>query len=167
MADGSADKVKASPFVERLLQKGHKVLSLTEAGDEHAISALPQFECIPTPFTFEHQEVPLLAILDSQFGCLSARAEFHTDEVVTKDRASPGKFPTPKPPWQYSASKVALSLPLEAEEEKQQLMKDVQRLSRSSISRRQQRCGSTRSGRRLQTLCSRSPTCRIPAQSPP
>ena len=40
-AGGSADEVKASPFVERLLQKGHEVLFLTEAVEEHAISTLP------------------------------------------------------------------------------------------------------------------------------
>jgi len=44
MAGGSADEVKGSPFVERLLKKGYEVLFLTEAVDEYAISALPEFE---------------------------------------------------------------------------------------------------------------------------
>merc|ERR1712112_237977 len=38
------DEVKNSPFVERLLKKGYEVLYLTEAVDEYAISALPEFE---------------------------------------------------------------------------------------------------------------------------
>merc|ERR1712045_430340 len=33
-----------SPFVERLLKKGYEVLYLTEAVDEYAVSALPEFE---------------------------------------------------------------------------------------------------------------------------
>merc|ERR1712096_200202 len=33
-----------SPFVERLIKKGYEVLMLTEAVDEYAISALPEFE---------------------------------------------------------------------------------------------------------------------------
>merc|ERR1712096_381477 len=33
-----------SPFVERLIKKGYEVLFLTEAVDEYAISALPEFE---------------------------------------------------------------------------------------------------------------------------
>merc|ERR1712223_974142 len=37
-------EVKESPFVERLLKKGFEVLYLTEAVDEYAISALPEFE---------------------------------------------------------------------------------------------------------------------------
>ena len=44
MAGGSVDEVKTSPFVERLLKKGYEVLFLTEAVDEYAISALPEFE---------------------------------------------------------------------------------------------------------------------------
>ena len=36
--------MKESPFVERLLKKGYEVLYLTEAVDEYAISALPEFE---------------------------------------------------------------------------------------------------------------------------
>merc|ERR1712002_1453363 len=43
-AGGSLDEVKGSPFVERLLKKGYEVLYLTEAVDEYAISALPEFE---------------------------------------------------------------------------------------------------------------------------
>ena len=37
-------QVKESPFVERLLKKGFEVLYLTEAVDEYAIGALPEFE---------------------------------------------------------------------------------------------------------------------------
>merc|ERR1712111_240631 len=37
-------EVKTSPFVERLLKKGYEVIYLTEAVDEYAISALPEFE---------------------------------------------------------------------------------------------------------------------------
>merc|ERR1712211_188271 len=44
MAGGSVEEVKTSPFVERLLKKGYEVLYLTEAVDEYAISALPEFE---------------------------------------------------------------------------------------------------------------------------
>merc|ERR1712071_210422 len=44
IAGGSVDEVKTSPFVERLLKKGYEVLFLTEAVDEYAISALPEFE---------------------------------------------------------------------------------------------------------------------------
>jgi len=44
MAGGSKDEVEKSPFVERLLKKGYEVLYLTEAVDEYAISALPEFE---------------------------------------------------------------------------------------------------------------------------
>jgi len=44
MAGASTDEVKNSPFVERLLKKGYEVLYLTEAVDEYAISALPEFE---------------------------------------------------------------------------------------------------------------------------
>merc|ERR1712045_1080991 len=44
MAGGSVDEVKTSPFVERLLKKGYEVIYLTEAVDEYAISALPEFE---------------------------------------------------------------------------------------------------------------------------
>merc|ERR1719309_801707 len=38
------DEVEKSPFVERLLKKGYEILYLTEAVDEYAISALPEFE---------------------------------------------------------------------------------------------------------------------------
>jgi len=44
MAGGSKEEVEKSPFVERLLKKGFEVLYLTEAVDEYAISALPEFE---------------------------------------------------------------------------------------------------------------------------
>ena len=44
MAGGSKDEVEKSPFVERLIKKGYEVLYLTEAVDEYAISALPEFE---------------------------------------------------------------------------------------------------------------------------
>jgi len=44
MAGGSEEEVKSSPFVERLLKKGYEVIYLTEAVDEYAISALPEFE---------------------------------------------------------------------------------------------------------------------------
>jgi len=44
IAGGSKEEVENSPFVERLLKKGYEVLFLTEAVDEYAISALPEFE---------------------------------------------------------------------------------------------------------------------------
>merc|ERR1712226_1171890 len=44
IAGGSKEEVEQSPFVERLLSKGYEVLLLTEAVDEYAISALPEFE---------------------------------------------------------------------------------------------------------------------------
>merc|ERR1711976_1133207 len=44
IAGSSEQEVKESPFVERLLKKGYEVLYLTEAVDEYAISALPEFE---------------------------------------------------------------------------------------------------------------------------
>merc|ERR1712002_1384781 len=44
IAGGSVEEVKTSPFVERLIKKGYEVLYLTEAVDEYAISALPEFE---------------------------------------------------------------------------------------------------------------------------
>merc|ERR1712012_1038167 len=44
MAGSSMKEVQESPFVERLLKKGYEVLYLTEAVDEYAISALPEFE---------------------------------------------------------------------------------------------------------------------------
>jgi len=44
MAGGSKAEVEASPFVERLLKKGYEILYLTEAVDEYAISALPEFD---------------------------------------------------------------------------------------------------------------------------
>merc|ERR1712051_170811 len=43
-AGGAMEEVKNSPFVERLLKEGYEVLFLTEAVDEYAISALPEFE---------------------------------------------------------------------------------------------------------------------------
>jgi len=44
IAGTSLDEVAKSPFVERLLKKGFEVLYLTDAVDEYAISALPDFE---------------------------------------------------------------------------------------------------------------------------
>jgi len=44
IAGTSEDEVKKSPFVERLDKKGYEVLYLTEAVDEYAISALPEFD---------------------------------------------------------------------------------------------------------------------------
>merc|ERR1712117_241130 len=44
IAGASDQEVKESPFVERLLKKGYEVIYLTEAVDEYAISALPEFE---------------------------------------------------------------------------------------------------------------------------
>merc|ERR1712173_144649 len=44
MAGANVEEVKSSPFVERLLKKGYEVIYLTEAVDEYAISALPEFE---------------------------------------------------------------------------------------------------------------------------
>merc|ERR1719225_597734 len=44
MAGANMEEVKESPFVERLLKKGFEVLYLTEAVDEYAISAIPEFE---------------------------------------------------------------------------------------------------------------------------
>ncbi|EZA59548.1 hypothetical protein DMN91_010647 [Ooceraea biroi] len=44
IAGSSEDEVKKSPFVERLDKKGYEVLYLTEAVDEYALSALPEFE---------------------------------------------------------------------------------------------------------------------------
>merc|ERR1712066_384680 len=44
VAGGSKEEVQNSPFAERLLKKGYEVLFLTEAVDEYAISALPEFE---------------------------------------------------------------------------------------------------------------------------
>ena len=44
MAGLSLKEVQESPFVERLLKKGYEVLFLTEAVDEYAISALPEFD---------------------------------------------------------------------------------------------------------------------------
>jgi len=44
VAGASEKEVKESPFVERLLKKGFEVLYLTEAVDEYAIGALPEFE---------------------------------------------------------------------------------------------------------------------------
>lgn len=44
IAGSTKEEVKKSPFVERLLRKGYEVLYLTEAVDEYAISAIPEFE---------------------------------------------------------------------------------------------------------------------------
>merc|ERR1712241_615917 len=44
IAGASEKEVQESPFVERLLKKGYEILYLTEAVDEYAISALPEFE---------------------------------------------------------------------------------------------------------------------------
>lgn len=44
IAGSSEAEVKKSPFVERLDKKGYEVLYLTEAVDEYAISALPEFD---------------------------------------------------------------------------------------------------------------------------
>lgn len=44
IAGSSEEEVKKSPFVERLEKKGYEVLYLTEAVDEYAISALPEFD---------------------------------------------------------------------------------------------------------------------------
>merc|ERR1712200_148723 len=44
IAGQNEQEVTESPFVERLLKKGYEVLYLTEAVDEYAISALPEFE---------------------------------------------------------------------------------------------------------------------------
>ncbi|CAH2015656.1 unnamed protein product [Acanthoscelides obtectus] len=44
IAGSSKAEVEKSPFVERLLRKGYEVLFLTEAVDEYAISAIPEFE---------------------------------------------------------------------------------------------------------------------------
>merc|ERR1712079_411775 len=44
IAGGSKEEVEKSPFVGRLIKKGYEVLYLTEAVDEYAISALPEFE---------------------------------------------------------------------------------------------------------------------------
>ncbi|KAG0718525.1 Endoplasmin [Chionoecetes opilio] len=44
MAGASKAEVENSPFVERLLKKGYEVLFLTEAIDEYAINAIPEFE---------------------------------------------------------------------------------------------------------------------------
>ncbi|KAF8774432.1 endoplasmin-like [Argiope bruennichi] len=44
MAGASLEEVEKSPFVERLIRKGYEVLYLTEAVDEYAVSALPEFE---------------------------------------------------------------------------------------------------------------------------
>lgn len=44
IAGTSLDEVSKSPFVERLLKKNFEVLYLTDAVDEYAISALPEFD---------------------------------------------------------------------------------------------------------------------------
>jgi len=44
MGGSTLQEVQESPFVERLLKKGYEVLYLTEAVDEYAISAIPEFE---------------------------------------------------------------------------------------------------------------------------
>jgi len=44
MAGNTLKECQESPFVERLVKKGYEVLYLTEAVDEYAVSALPEFE---------------------------------------------------------------------------------------------------------------------------
>merc|ERR1712102_168980 len=44
MGGSTLKEVQESPFVERLLKRGYEVLYLTEAVDEYAVSALPEFE---------------------------------------------------------------------------------------------------------------------------
>ena len=44
IASTSYEEAAASPFVERLLKKGFEVLYLTDAVDEYAISAIPDFD---------------------------------------------------------------------------------------------------------------------------
>merc|ERR1712241_560968 len=44
MAGSTLKECQESPFVERLVKKGYEVLYLTEAVDEYAVSALPEFE---------------------------------------------------------------------------------------------------------------------------
>ncbi|XP_066447529.1 endoplasmin [Eleutherodactylus coqui] len=44
MAGASRKEVDSSPFVERLLKKGHEVIFLTEPVDEYCIQALPEFD---------------------------------------------------------------------------------------------------------------------------
>ncbi|XP_066596138.1 endoplasmin [Prorops nasuta] len=44
IAGASLEEVKKSPFVERLDKKGYEILYLTEAVDEYAISAIPEFD---------------------------------------------------------------------------------------------------------------------------
>ncbi|XP_020291814.1 endoplasmin [Pseudomyrmex gracilis] len=44
LAGPSEEEVRKSPFLERLEKKGYEVLYLTEAVDEYAISALPEFD---------------------------------------------------------------------------------------------------------------------------
>ncbi|GFU32733.1 endoplasmin [Nephila pilipes] len=44
VAGASLEEAEKSPFVERLIKKGYEVLYLTEAVDEYAVSALPEFE---------------------------------------------------------------------------------------------------------------------------
>ncbi|KAM3927009.1 endoplasmin [Leptodactylus fuscus] len=44
MAGSSRKEVESSPFVERLLKKGHEVIFLIEPVDEYCIQALPEFD---------------------------------------------------------------------------------------------------------------------------
>lgn len=44
MAGTSRKEAESSPFVERLLKKGHEVIYLTEPVDEYCIQALPEFD---------------------------------------------------------------------------------------------------------------------------
>ncbi|XP_057179551.1 endoplasmin [Triplophysa rosa] len=44
MAGTSRKEAESSPFVEKLLKKGHEVVYLTEPVDEYCIQALPEFE---------------------------------------------------------------------------------------------------------------------------
>ena len=68
IAGASEKEVQESPFVERLLKKGYEVLYLTEAVDEYAISALPEFEGMYTYFlvcTFIKKYVNYFFFLDN------------------------------------------------------------------------------------------------------
>lgn len=44
LAGSSEEEVKKSPFIERLEKRGYEVLYLTDAVDEYAISALPEYD---------------------------------------------------------------------------------------------------------------------------
>ena len=57
------EEVKSSPFVERLLKKGYEVLYLTEAVDEYAISAIPEFEGNNTMYNFGNNTMYIVWLL--------------------------------------------------------------------------------------------------------